>query len=337
MKKFLHDTLFIRLFLLLFIIFTLSNYIGVALYLKLEHTSALGNDHLRPGPNSRYFWIMMRLIGTGITAWIAARWLSRPIKKMAIAAQELGVNLSRSPLDENKGPEEVRQAAIVFNQMQSQLQKQLDERNRFLAAISHDLRTPLTRLKLRTEKIGSPELKTDIRHDIDEMARMIDETLEYLREENHTESWQMLDITSLVNSIAEDFAEQGHQVTVSGQAQPICTQPMSLRRCLNNLIENAIKYGNSAEITLQEHADKLTISIKDKGEGIPEDRLEAVFSPFYRLESSRNRHTGGVGLGLSIARETALKHRGTLTLKNRDKGGLNAILELPRNCDGKSA
>ncbi len=330
MKSRLHDTLFFRLFLLLFIIFTLSNYIGVWLYVHLEHRALTADGQLQPGPESRYFWLMLRLIGSVLTAWIAAKWLSGPIRKMADAAKELGINLQRQPLDETRGPAEVRQAAIVFNQMQSQLKKQLEERNRFLAAISHDLRTPLTRIKLRSEKISSDVLKTDIRNDIDEMARMIDETLEFLREENHHEPWQMLDITSLVNSIAEDFSDQGYKIIVRGDALPICSQPLSLRRCLNNLIGNAIKYGNSAEIYLDDKVDKLVISIKDNGEGIPEDQLEAVFSPFYRLENSRNRHTGGVGLGLSIAREIAQKHQGSLYLENMSQGGLCVTLELPK-------
>lgn len=328
MKKLFPDTLFTRLFLLLFVVLSLSSFIGLTIFSRLDVLPAPGQ--LPSQPPSRHLWIIFRLFATGLAAWIAAKWLSLPIKRMADAALELGKNLQRPPLAENKGPIEVRQASIVFNQMQAHLQQQIAERSRFLAAISHDLRTPLTRLKLRAEKVAQDEIREDIRRDLDEMTRMIDETLEYLRDDNHHENCQLLDITALVNSIAEDALEFGQQVTVTGQAQPILVQPLAIRRCISNLVENAIHYGNTAHISLTDNAEKLEVKIADTGEGIPEQHLQDVLNPFYRIEDSRNRHTGGTGLGLSIAREIAQKHHGALTLENIPQGGLLATLTIPR-------
>ncbi len=328
MKNLIPDTLFLRLFLLMFIMLTASHYIGVAV---LDHSRTIDpNNHLQPRQSSGYFWFAVRLMATALTAWIAARWLSLPIKRMAQAASELGENLDSPPLDATRGPSEVRQASIVFNQMQARLQQQIAERNRFLAAVSHDLRTPLTRLKLRAEKVGIQDLKSDIHGDIDEMTAMIDATLGYLRGDGQLEVACLLDISALVHSMAEDAEDRKDTVTVTGIVQPILAQPLALRRCLNNLIENAIRYGNCAYITLNDAGDKLIISIHDTGQGIPDDQLEAVFAPFYRIEASRSRHTGGVGLGLSIARDIAQKHGGGLTLRNAPEGGLVAALELPK-------
>lgn len=265
-----------------------------------------------------------------MAAWIAARWLSRPINQMARAASELGESLERAPLDDTRGPSEIRQASMVFNQMQARLKQQIAERNRFLAAVSHDLRTPITRLKLRAEKIDAQDLQKDIQGDINEMTAMIDATLDYLRGEGRPEEPCFLDVSALVHSLAENAGERGEVVTVSGIAQPIMAQAMALQRCLNNLIENALRYGNRADIELDDTGDKLIISIRDAGTGIPEEQLEAVFAPFYRLDASRSRYTGGVGLGLSIARDLAQKQGGSLTLRNASEGGLIATLALPK-------
>lgn len=323
------DTLFLRLFLLLFVTLTLSHFIGMAVFSNLEHARPIDPIHLRAHP-ARHFWFVMRLLGIAVTAWIAARWLSRPINRMAQAASELGDNLDRPPLDETRGPAEVKQASMVFNRMQSRLKQQIAERSRFLAAVSHDLRTPLTRLRLRAEKVAGQELKSDIQRDLDEMSAMIDSTLDYLRGDSQPEALCLLDVFALVHSLAEDAAEQGETVTVTGSAQPILVQPLALQRCLNNLIGNAVRYGNRADITLDDSGENLVISIRDAGQGIPENQLEAVFGSFYRIEESRSRNTGGVGLGLSIARDIAQKQGGSLALRNASEGGLIAMLELPK-------
>lgn len=329
MRKLIPDTIFSRLFLLLFVTLTVSFFVGREIFLGFEHFHAAEPAHLQPHP-FRLWAFIMRLFGITLTAWIAAGWLSRPINQMAQAAKELGESLERAPLDAPRGPLEIRQASAVFNQMQAQLKLQIAERNRFLAAVSHDLRTPITRLKLRAEKIAAQDLREDIRGDIREMTAMIDATLDYLRGDGKPEEPCLLDVSALVYSLAENAGERGEVVTVEGSAQPIMVPPMALQRCLNNLIENALRYGNRADIKLDDASDKLIISIQDAGNGIPEEQLEAVFAPFYRLDQSRSRHTGGVGLGLSIARDIAQKLGGGLSLMNAPEGGLIAALVIPR-------
>ena len=310
MKRLFPDTIFLRLFLLLFVMLTVSHFVGMEVFAGLGHPHTADANHLRPH-SFRLLGFILRLSGIALTAWIAARWLSRPIDQMARAASKLGESLESAPLDETRGPSEISQASAVFNQMQSRLKQQIAERNRFLAAVSHDLRTPITRLKLRAQKVADQDLQEDIQSDINEMTAMIDATLDYLRGDGKPEEPCLLDVAALVHSLAEDAGERGEVVTVSGNAQPIMTQALALQRCLNNLVENALRYGSRADIHLDDSGDKLVISIHDAGAGIPDDKLEAVFAPFYRLDQSRSRHTGGVGLGLSIARDIVQKLGGT--------------------------
>ena len=327
MKFHIPNSLFVRLFILLFFILSLSYFAGREIFISL------GLDHpvaSTAGPHPfRLTSVIIRMIAVGITAWVAALWLSKPIKRFAAAAEELGKNLNRSAIDETTGPNEVRQASKVFNQMQARLQQQMEERNRFLAAVSHDLRTPLTRLKLRAEKIELAALRSDVKNDINEMTAIIDTTLDYLRGDEKPEVTCMLDISALVHSIAENANETGNVITVTGSAQPIRLQPIATRRCLNNLIENALRYGEHASLEISETNKELVIVIRDDGPGMPEDKLEDVFAPFYRLENSRSRNTRGVGLGLSIAKDMAIKQGGNIRLKNATDGGLIATLTLP--------
>lgn len=281
---------------------------------------------------------ILQFLALTLAAWIGARFIARPIEDLAQAASRLGDNLNSPPIDES-GPEEAVRAARVFNRMQQRIVAQLDERARFLAAISHDLRTPLTRMRLRVEQLDDTDsdrsytesmFKKKLGEDIGEMTLMIDATLNYLRGEAQTETWQLLDIHALLESMTEDAQEGGHDVALTGSAMPLSVQPLSLRRCIGNLLDNALQYGGQAEITLRDTAYGVMIEIRDRGPGIPENKMNAVFEPFVRLESSRNRHTGGVGLGLAIARETARRNGGELTLRNAVDGGLIATLELPR-------
>lgn len=328
MKISIPDSLFARLFLLLFVILSVSYFAGreILASLGIEQPAAVAPPH-HP---FRLYVFLMRLAAVGLTSWIAARWLTYPIKRLANAAEKLGNNLNSPLIDEASGPSEVRQASKVFNQMQARLKLQMEERTRFLAAVSHDLRTPLTRLKLRAEKITQDELKQDVQNDINEMASIIDMTLDYLRGDALPEAACLLDLDALVHSLAEDATESGNRVTVTGKVNPTRLQPVAIRRCLNNLLENALRYGESATISMDETADKVVIAIRDAGPGIPEDKLEAVFAPFYRLDSSRNRHSGGVGLGLSIARDMARKQGGNVILENAPERGLVATLILPK-------
>ena len=327
MKFPIHDSLFVRLFLLLFIMLSVSYFAG------REILAGLGFEQPVPPPPPHPFRLAgfaLRLAAVAVTSWIAARWLTYPIKRLANAADVLGKNPDSPLIDEKSGPSEVRQASKVFNQMQSRIKLQLEERNRFLAAVSHDLRTPLTRLKLRAEKISQQELKSGVQNDIDEMTSIIDTTLDYLRGDEQPETSCLLDIESLINSMAEDANERGNVVTVTGNVHPIILQPLAIRRCLNNLLENALRYGERADIDISETENEVVVSIRDAGPGIPEQQLESVFAPFYRLEASRSKHSGGVGLGLSIARDMARKQGGNITLKNATNGGLIATLHLPK-------
>lgn len=280
-------------------------------------------------PHGGWINAAMRLVALGLTAWIGARWLSRPIIRIARAAEHFGDSLSSQPLEES-GPAEARQAARALNRMQAQLLEQIRQRSQFLAAVSHDLRTPITRLNLRVEGVEPPELREKLHEDLREMSIMLGSTLDYLRGHVEPEPLQPLDVEALVNSLAEDAQDQGQEVSVSGEARPITARPIALRRCLDNLIVNALRYGQSAEITLKDTPGNLVIEVRDHGPGIPDDQLEAVFAPFVRLETSRNRASGGTGLGLSIARDVALGHGGRLTLRNCPDGGLIARLNLPR-------
>lgn len=282
----------------------------------------------RPPPE---LWIaqVLQFGAVMLALWFGTRQLVRPVADLAQAASRLGDNLSSPPLAET-GPREAREAARGFNRMQERIRLQLEERGRFLAAVSHDLRTPLTRMRLRTTRLAESLDRDKLQADIEEMAHMLDATLSYLRGAAQSESWQMLDVQALIETLAEDAQEAGQQVSVSGQAAPLLALPGALRRCVGNLLDNAMQYGQRADIHLLDSAGQLQIEIGDQGPGIPENRIHAVFEPFVRLEESRNRHSGGVGLGLSIALELAHQHGGELTLHNRPQGGLLARLVLPR-------
>ncbi len=274
--------------------------------------------------------LLSRLAGLLLVSWVGARWLSAPIKRMADAANAFGKNLDAPALDES-GTVEVQQAAHALNQMREKLRRQINERSTFLAAISHDLRTPLTRMQLRAESVEPEKLQNKFRSDIAEMSSMLTAAIEYLRGHTELEDAQLVDITSMVQSIAEDAMEQGDAVSLTGAAMPIRVKPLAIKRCLNNLIQNALTYGGCAQITLTDSEKELAIEIKDKGPGIDPQRLDDVFLPFHRLESSRNRATGGVGLGLTIARDIAVSHGGELILQNAKPSGLIATLRFPRD------
>ncbi|MBI5137119.1 MAG: HAMP domain-containing protein [Nitrospirae bacterium] len=258
------------------------------------------------------------------------RRVTRPLTMLATAADKLGRDIHRPPLAET-GPAEVRRAAAAFNTMQQRIGRYLRDREQMLAAVSHDLKTPITRLRLRAELAGDPAFQDKVRQDLDEMEAMVNATLDFMRGAGGAgEPLRAVNVTALAESIQEDQEELGHAVTVSGQAAPYPARVVALKRCLNNLVENAIRYGGAARVHIADDGHALTIRVADDGPGIPEERLEQVFEPFVRLETSRNRATGGTGLGLAIARTIARAHGGDLILRNRPRGGLDAILTLPR-------
>jgi len=287
-----------------------------------------------PSPAPRPLWtfavdMLVRLLALLVAAWFGARWLAQPIRQMATAARELGRNIHRPPLPET-GTLECREASQVFNQMQQQLCQQLQDRDRLVAAVSHDLRTPLTRMRLRAELLGDPQASAEMQRDIAEMEAMIQDTLDYLRGQAQGPQMQRVHVQALLQSVVDDYALAGIDIPLQGDATPILALPGPLRRCIDNLLGNALRYGGSAELLLEETATTVRITARDHGPGLPEVSLQEVMQPFVRMESSRHRHHGGVGLGLSIARDIALRHGGQLHLHNAPDGGLCAVLELPR-------
>ena len=261
---------------------------------------------------------------------IAVRQATKPLKYLAEAADTLGRNLEAAPLAE-EGPAETRRAAQAFNRMQARIRSLVDERARALAAVSHDLRTPLTRLRLRAELVKDDSLRDQLAADMDSMTGMLDATLDYLRGLQDTEAVRPIDMNALLQSLVEDAAVLGKAISVQGLAQSPYTGRLSaLRRALQNLIDNAIKYGHSAGIRVEDDAGTLRLIVEDEGPGIAPAELGRVTEPYYRPDASRSRATGGVGLGLSIAKDIAFMHGGELVLANRPQGGLSAALVLPR-------
>ncbi|OWQ49043.1 hypothetical protein CDL60_04010 [Roseateles noduli] len=279
----------------------------------------------------------IRLLVTGLAAWIASRWLSRPMRDLVRASQALGQSLHKQDrlplLDEKRGTLEVRESAQVFNAMARQLRRQFNERGLMVAAISHDLRTPLTRLRMRLETLDIEEIQRQRSvEDIREMNALVDAVMELFRGDGPGAAEPLVDVDlgALAQALTDDLIEQAMPVTFEDDGEPVLAkgQPMALRRVLGNLVGNAVRYGGSAEVRVGRDAQGVWLRVTDSGPGIPEDKLEAVFEPFFRLEESRNRHTGGAGLGLYIARELTLRQRGSLTLSNRPESGLVAELRL---------
>jgi len=289
----------------------------------------LPREHHRPWFGGPVVPLTFQFISLIIAAWYGAKLLSRPIQRLSAAAERLSVDLNSPPLDES-GPREARQAASTFNLMQKRIREQVTQRARMLGAVSHDLRTPLSRLKLRLEQIEDTKLQGQMRQDLDDMIGMLDATLSYLHEQRTSETRHWLDVQALVESLSENAQDRGSDVQCSGQCAPLQVQPMALRSSLNNLIDNALRYAGTARIELTDSPQVLVVRVIDHGPGIAADKREAVFEPFFRLEGSRNRNSGGVGLGMTIAREAVERLGGKLSLEETPGGGLTAVLWLPR-------
>jgi signal transduction histidine kinase len=286
----------------------------------------------RGAPLSRNLFVNLALLVVilVIALYVMARSITRPLSNLVSAAESLGRNV-RQPKLEEKGARELRDAARAFNTMQDRLQRYLDSRTRVLAAMSHDLKTPLTRLRLQVETaLEDPAIQARFSKELDEMESMVRGALALFRGLDDDETSVPIDINALVATLQAEFTEMGADVTVQGQAtQPFTGKPQALKRCLTNLVANAVKFGVRARILVEDGA-ALLIRVRDEGPGIPPEELEKVFEPFYRVESSRNRDTGGTGLGLSIARDVAQAHGGSLVAQNLASGGLEALLVLPR-------
>ena len=271
------------------------------------------------------------LAAVAILSALVVRHLTMPLAAFARAAQRLGTDV-RAPSIPESGPAEVRQAIRAFNEMQERIRRFVEDRTQMLAAISHDLGTPITRLRLRAEFIEDKEQQRKMLADLDEMEKMVFASLAFVRDDAAHEPRVTIDLLTLLHRVCDDAGDSGHQVTLEAgeDAVPYDCRPVALRRALTNLIDNAIKYGHQARVTLENDSDGILVRIDDNGSGIPEEFLEDAFKPFQRLEASRSRETGGTGLGLTLARTIIRAHGGEINLSNRSEGGLRVEILLPQ-------
>lgn len=269
-----------------------------------------------------------------ILAYVVSSITMAPLRELASAARRLGANIDTAPLPEH-GPTEVREAAVAFNTMQARIQRDVRERTYMLAAITHDLQTPLTRLRLRLEKVQDEELREKLINDLASMRETVSEGLDLARSLDLHDPLQRIDLDSLLESLCADARDAGHNVTLLGGTHAsVIGVPNALRRCVMNLLDNAIKYGTWAKVESRLVGKRAIVHIRDGGPGIPDDQQQAAFDPFFRIESSRSRETGGTGIGLTIARNIAERHGGSITLHNHAEGGLEVTIELPIASNG---
>jgi signal transduction histidine kinase len=308
--------------------------VSLTLALKLSDSSWLnGASRFRVPRNTLLpVFVTVALMASAIVAIIAltVRRLTRPLRELAAAADRLGRGEDVEALAET-GPSEVRGTIHAFNVMQDRLTRFVRDRTRMLGAISHDLRTPITSLRIRAEFIDDDENREKMIETLDEMQGMVEATLAFARDEASREAAARIDLGGFIDAVAEDYRDMGQPVTFVPPAARIVVscRPLNLKRALRNLIDNAVRYGGNAQLALEVAGSSVRIVISDTGPGIPDDRLKDVFEPFVRIEESRSEETGGIGLGLSIARSIVHAHGGTLELSNRSGGGLEARIALP--------
>ncbi len=286
---------------------------------------------------SGYRWLSEERLLVGVLVLLSVLALSllgitsvtRPLARLSRAARQLGDDLASPPLKES-GPKEVAATAVAFNRMQRRIQEQIDERERLFSAISHDLKTPITRMRLRAEMLDDTAQRERFCASLDELSELVKGALASVKGLDLHEDPQPTDLNALLLEIVEGLRLHGGEVSLYGTVLPLTVKPLALKRCLANLLENAVFYGQKATVTIEEQEGVVTLSIHDNGPGIPDAQLSRVFSPFVRLEASRSRYTGGSGLGLGIARHIARAHGGDIVLTNHSSGGLVATLTLPR-------
>ncbi|MFO1128553.1 MAG: ATP-binding protein [Rhodospirillales bacterium] len=285
----------------------------------------------RPFWTTPFFFIVVgTTVAVALVSFWAVRRAARPLSMFADAAVRLGRDVDAPPLDP-EGPREVERAARAFNGMQAKLQALLRDRLQMLAAMSHDLRTPLTRLRLRAELIDDGEQQAKTLADLAEIEAMVEATLAYARNAAVEEKDTAFDLAVLLQTVCEEAEDTGGPARYAGPARlPWYGRPRLLKRALANLVDNAVKYGERAEVALSADSDRIEIVCDDYGPGIPAEERQRVFEPFYRSEGSRGRATGGVGLGLAVVRAAVEASHGGIELGNRPQGGLRVTLRLPR-------
>ena len=265
----------------------------------------------------------------GAVLVVLLRRITRPLKLLVQQAEQFGRGAAIPPLSES-GPQEVAETLAAFNRMQHRLNRFVQDRTQMLAAISHDLRTPLTSLRLRCEFLPDSEDRDRMLQTLAQMESMLHATLSFARDEHQGEENRNVDLVSLLHSLCDDYEDNGQPVECYAEGKRVYQcRPEVLRRVLQNLINNALKYAGDAEVSLEATANAILIRVRDHGEGIPEDQLESVFKPFFRLDTARNTEDGSVGLGLAIARTLIHQHGGELQLSNAPDGGFLAEIQLP--------
>jgi signal transduction histidine kinase len=275
-------------------------------------------------------WVSVALIFivTALFSILAVRLAVQPVRMLADAADRLSRNIDEAPLPE-KGAIEIRAATRAFNRMQDRLRRHVNSRALAFAAMSHDMRTPLTRMRLRLESL-SEDAKEKLGDDLREIEALARSVLEVTRSLSAEEAMVRVDIDVLLDRLVHDYAALGERIAFKGSSKLLDARPVALRRALGNLIDNALKYGKDVSVEIEDSGDRVGISVCDNGPGIPAEDLQKVVYPFYRVEGSRNRDTGGAGLGLAIAKDIVEGHGGELILQNRPDGGLRATIQLPR-------
>jgi signal transduction histidine kinase len=283
-------------------------------------------------------WLIHRLlVATTIlfllvfgAAWWIARRLARPLRDLTRAAEGFRGHAPAEPVIPS-GPSDLRRAVEAFNAMNRRTLALLDEKDRMLGAIGHDLRTPLASLRIRAENMGPEEERERLAATVEEMAATLEDILTLARTGRAREPVRPVDLAALADAVVEEYRELGRAAEFRPSPRAVlAVQPNLLRRALRNLIDNAVSYGGGAVVTVEDRADGIELRVEDEGPGIPDERLEDVLDPFRRLETSRNRESGGAGLGLAIANAVAQAHGGALKLTNRAEGGLRASLILPK-------
>ena len=275
------------------------------------------------------FTFLFSAFGIAAVAVLTGRRMAKPMRDLANAAGRLGRGEAVEDLPE-AGPAETRETVRAFNLMRTRLDRYVSDRTAMLAAVSHDLRTPITSLRLHAEFVEDAETRKKILAALDEMQRMTGDALAFIREDTHREETRNVDLHALLDSTAADLAELGHDIAVADTGRTLfACRPAALRRALRNLLENAAAYGGRAAARIEREGEEIRVVVEDEGPGIPEADLERVFEPFVRLEASRSRDTGGSGLGLAIARSILRGHGGDIRLDNRADGGLRVTATLP--------
>lgn len=297
----------------------LKDWNGFGLVVPVKEGLWLNAVYAKPGavsgpPWYHYLSLAITAVMLTLVSVLLVRRLARPLRRLTDSAERVGRGEEVPPLPE-EGADDVRHLTVAFNRMQSRLRRFVEDRTRMVAAISHDLRTPITSMRLRAEFIDDEETRTKMISTLDEMKAMAESTLAFAREEAVTEETRAIDINALLGSLCADLCEIGWKVGFrEGERTVWRCRPDALRRAFRNVIENAVRYGGSARVGFAVSAEGLEVMVEDDGPGIPADQRERVFDPFVRLEDSRNRGTGGAGLGLSIARSIIRSHGGEITL-----------------------